>query len=200
MARAKVVGEVVLKKVRLSFPKLWKKEAATEDATPKYGASFLLDPNTPEGKANIRACREAIKAVQEDKFKKVVKLKPGREGLMDGEECISDNTGEPYSGYEGMMVVAAKNGNKFPIVDRARRPLDEEDGVIYAGCYVNAVIRFYGVDDPKRGGKGVFASLEAIQFHSDGEAFGAGAIDVDEYFDEFEDDEESYDDDDDGLV
>lgn len=195
MPREKQVGEVVLKKVRLSFPKLWKKEAATKDGTPKYGASFLMDPGTPEGKANIKACRAAIEAVQEEKFKKVVKLKSGREGIQDGDDCISDTTGEPYVGYEGLVVVAAKNGNKFPIVDRSKRPVSEEDGTIYAGCFVNAVIRFYGVDDPEKGGKGVFASLEAVQFHSDGEAFGAGAIDVDDYFD----DEEGFDDED-GLL
>lgn len=193
-----IVGEAVLKNVRLSFPKLWKKEAATDDAKPKYGASFLMDPATPDGKRNVRACQQAIEAVMMEKFKRKVTLKPGREGMQDGDDVISDKTGEPYVGYEGMKVVTAKNDKKFPIVDRRKRPVSEEDDVIYAGCYVNVVLRFYGIDGKEKGGNGIFASLEALQFAGDGEAFGGGSVDVDDYFEDFEDDggaDAGYDDD-----
>lgn len=187
------LGEVVLKDVRLSFPHIWKKQAATEDATPKFSAAFLMDPSTPAGKKNVKSCEKAIADVMKEKWKKEVRLKPGREGMQDGDEQISDNTGEVYDGYEGMMVVSAKNGNRIPIVDADKTTLAEEDGKPYAGCYVNAVIRFFAVDDAKKGGKGIFASLEAIQFKRDGEAFGAAPVDVDDYFDE-----EGFDDDEDG--
>lgn len=191
-----IVGEVVLKRARLSFPKIWKKEAATDDAEPKFGASFLMDPTTPEGKQNIRACKQAIEEVMLEKFKRKVTLKPGREGMRSGDDEISDKTGEPYVGYEGMMVVTAKNKNKFPIVDRRKRPVSEEDDVIYAGCYVNAVIRFYAIEGKEKGGNGIFASLEALQFAADGEAFGGSTVDVDDYFDDFGDDDEGVEDDD----
>ena len=203
MAKEKQIGEVFLKNVRMSFPKLFKKEAATAEGTPKFGGAFLIDPGTSDGKMNIKKCKAALKEVMVDKWKKEVTLKQGRcMAFMDGDGCISDSTGEVYGGYEGMMVVNAKNGKRFPVIDRDKTPLTEEDDKIYGGCYVNAVVRFYAVDDKEKGGKGIFASLEAVQFKADGEAFGAAPIDVDSYFEDesFEDDGEEEEDDDEGLV
>ena len=74
MARPDVV---VLKNVRLGFPKLWKAEKATETSAPKFSAHGIIDPNTATGKANIEAIKAAQKhvAVAEwgDNWQKVVK-------------------------------------------------------------------------------------------------------------------------------
>ena len=48
MARPDVV---VLKGVRLGFPKLWHAERATESSAPKYSAHGIIDPSTATGKA-----------------------------------------------------------------------------------------------------------------------------------------------------
>ena len=53
---------------------------------------------------------------------------------------------------------------------RDKTPIVEEDGILYAGCYVNASIDLWVMDNSY--GKKVLASLNAIQFVRDGEAFG----------------------------
>lgn len=194
MAREKRLGEVILKNVRCSFPKYWTPEAATADGKKKYGGSFLIDPNTADGKRNIKACNAAIQDVADENrvWKgKIPKIRdPKRMAFIEGDECVSATTGEPYNGYEGMWVVKASNAKRFPVVDADKTPLTEEDGKPYAGCFVNAVVRFYAVTDKEKGGHGLFASLEAVQFKKDGEAFGAEPVDPDDYFDEEFDDEE----------
>lgn len=205
MSREKRIGEVVLKNVRCSFPKYWKAESSVADGKKKYSGSFLIDPSTPDGKRNIKACEAAIEAVVEASpvWKgKTPKIRdPKRMAFIEGDECTAESTGEPYNGYEGMMVVKASNERRFPVVDKDKTPLTEEDGKPYAGCYVNAVVRFFGVSGADKGGAGIFASLEAVQFSRDGEAFGAEPVDVDDYFDSIDGDDDGFDggDDDDLL-
>lgn len=187
-------GQVVLKLVRLSYPHIWKPQASVEDGKLKYSANFMIDPETAEGKANIQAIKKAVAEVAKaswpentDKIVKAIDVK--RLNFRDG-ETFTNEEGEVYAGYEGMKIAKASNAKKFPIVDRDKTPTSEEDGVIYAGCYVDAVIRFYGVKGKEKGGNGIFASLEAIRFRKDGEAFGAAPVDVDDVFDDLDDEEE----------
>ena len=56
------------------------------------------------------------------------------------------------------------------LVNRDKTPIVEEDGILYAGCYVNVSIDLWVMDNSY--GKKVLASLNAIQFVRDGEAFG----------------------------
>ena len=61
-----------------------------------------------------------------------------------------------------------------------RSPLTEADGVIYAGCYVNASIEFWAQDN--NFGKRINAQLRGVQFNGDGDAFSAGRpADADEF-------------------
>jgi len=55
----------------------------------------------------------------------------------------------------------------------------EDDGTIYAGCYVNAIISLWAQDNTY--GKRINAQLEGVQFCNNGEPLGAGGIDVDEF-------------------
>ena len=68
--------------------------------------------------------------------------------------------------------------------------------MIYAGCWVNILIRPWWQNSAKWG-KRVNAGLTAVQFVRDDEPFGQGRItseDVDETFDEFADEASGYDD------
>ena len=58
----------------------------------------------------------------------------------------------------------------------------EEDGKLFAGCYVNAAISIWIMDN--KWGKRVNANLVAIQYVKDGEAFGSGAVKADAIFDD----------------
>jgi hypothetical protein len=57
--------------------------------------------------------------------------------------------------------------------------LTEDDNVVYAGCYVNAIITLWVQNNSY--GKRVNAQLDGVQFAKDGEPFGAGGIDADEF-------------------
>lgn len=184
-------SQVVLKNARLSFPRLFKAEASVEGSDPKHSAAFLLDPTTDIGKQNYRACVQAIKHVAKEEWgdeEFYKKIKADRLAIANGDDQTNQETGEVYPGYEGMKVVKAGNKKRPQVVDRRRAPVTEEDNLFYGGCRVHAVIRFYAIKGKDKGGNGIFASLEAVQFYQDDEAFGAGPIDVNDVFDDLGDD------------
>lgn len=187
----------VLKNVRLSFPKLWKPEKSTETSTPKYSAAFLIDPTTEQGKANIKAMNAVIAHVKKarwaEKADKIYSnIEWDRKPLRDGNKATNAE-GDVYAGYEDMMFVQASNQKRPQLFNRDKSQLREEDNVIYGGCYVDAVVSVYSVVDKDKGGNGVFASVELVRFREDGEAFGAGALDADDYLDDLDDDEDDED-------
>lgn len=190
--KVKVLGEVKLEGVRLSFAQLFRPKAVEEGGEPRFSASFLFDRKKPEGEAIFRKVAAAFQEVKAQKWgadhTKQPKLSPDR-------ICMRDGDLKDYDGYEGMWYVTAGSPKERRprVIDRAKRPLTEEDGVLYSGCYVNAVVRLWAQDD-KKFGKRVNASLEAVQFVRDGDAFGAKPVDVDALFDDLSDGADSGDD------
>lgn len=172
---------VVLQNVRLGFPKLFTPEASVENGPLKFSAHAIIDPETAHGKSNIEKIKAAQKHVAQnqwgEKWANVIKgLEKNRRAFRDG-DTQTNSEGDIYSGYEGMKMVAAGRSQKQgrpQNLDRRKRPVAEEDGVLYAGCYVDMVISFYTVTGKERGGNGLFASLEVVRFREDGEAFGGG--------------------------
>lgn len=192
--------EVILKDVRLSFPKLFTPEQSTPDSKPKFSAAFLMDPTTEQGKDNLRRILTAVKHACEDEWddsERYKKIKADRVCFGDGNEQTSQQTGEVYDGYKDMKFVkASAPENRRPVlVDRSRRPVSEQDQVFYGGCYCNAVIRVYTITDKNKGGNGVFASLEAVQFSRDGDPFGAGPVNAEDVFENLADGEDDFDND-----
>lgn len=185
---------ITLTNVRLSFPALFKPSSITQaDGTsskPKFQATFLLDK-----KAHAKEIAELNKLIQRaqiDKFTKVVKLKNCC--LKDGDEK------EETAGYgPEVMSIIAKSDTIPVVVDQGKRKIGKKDNgqcyvevnkdtgetkdlsaeIPYAGCYVNAGITIFAYKHAV-GGMGVSASLRWVQFAKDGEAFGAGRVDMDE--------------------
>lgn len=197
--KAQREGIVTLKKVRLSFPHLFEPSASKEDGPKKYRATFLMDPNTPEGKANIKVIQAAMdkawkgvfNKLSEEKSKKLRdKLDSDRSGLRDGDDA-TNKAGDVYSGYESMMYIGSTNGRKPKVLRRDKSVIDSTEAAeIYAGCYVNAVLSIWATDKEKHGGAGIFATLEIVQYHSKGEPFGAAELDEDDYLDAMDDEED----------
>lgn len=184
---------VVLKNVRLSFPKLFTPEASVPGGPVKFGAAFLIDPSTSEGKANLKAIEAAMnfaaKKAWADKAERIVSnLSEDRKCLRDGDKSTNAE-GDVYSGYAGMMYVAASNKKRPQVLNRDKTPLVEEDGVIYGGCRVDAVVSVYATTKKEQGGNGLFSSIEIVRFRADDEAFGAGPVNANDYLDDLEDEE-----------
>jgi len=176
-----------LENVRLSYPALDKpssiKQADGTASKPKYQATFLLDKK--QHAAVIKKLQDLIARAQIEKFGKVVPLK--NVCLRDGEEK------EDTEGYgPDVMSIIAKSDSRVPVVDGQKNPVTPDDGKWpYAGCYVNASIEIFAYRHDV-GGRGVSASLRAVQFAKDGESFGAGRVDVDKEFDEVSDNVDDY--------
>lgn len=195
MAEAKKRDDVVvLKLVRLAFPKVWKAEKATDTSEPKFSATALIDPDTAQGKENIKAIEAAIARVKkktwQEKADKIYQnIDSKRKCYGDGDDATNDE-GDVYGGFEGMKFLKAANKRRPQILNRDKSALSEEDNVIYGGCYVDMVVSVYAITDKDKGGNGVFATLELIRFRKDGEAFGAAPIDADDYLDDLEEEED----------
>jgi len=155
--------KLVLQNVRLSFPSLWQTETYKGNDTGKYVASFLVDKTTDAGKALPKMITE----VAEQAFGKPIPKKV--------EYCLKDGDQQEYDGYAGMWAIKANTKYRPTVIDRQKRPVTEEDDLIYPGCYVNASLEVYSYDGQY--GKRVGCSLNAIQFVRDGESFVASSGD-----------------------
>lgn len=173
---------IKLNNVRLSYPQLFVAKPPEAGKEPVFSASFLLDKKAH--KALIAQIEKTTERVALDAFKKKVKL--NRVPLRDGNEK-SDKEG--YG--DEVMFVGARNAKRPVVVDRDLTPLTAEDNRPYAGCYCNATIRLFAFDH-KVGGRGVSASLRAVQFVRDGESFGAGPVSAEEEFEAVADDVDGY--------
>jgi hypothetical protein len=76
------------------------------------------------------------------------------------------------------------------VFDFDKSPLTEQDGKIYSGCFVTAVIDVFG-HYHKKGGNRVLAQLKGVQYAGPGEAFGGGAPASADDFDEVDVDAEA---------
>lgn len=187
--KEKDIGEVKLKNVRLSFAHLFEPQVPKPDAEGKVGAAsfnanFLVSKTTEDGKANAKLLKEAKERVMKAKWPKGdVKLKPEK-------LCTRDGDLESYEGYEGHLYVSGRSpADRPPTLISNRRGGDgkwirvkPQDGLLYSGCYVNAIVRLWAQDNEH--GKRVNASIEAVQFFKHGDAFGAQRVDADEAFDD----------------
>ena len=146
---------VIIKNARLSFPSLFKK-AEFNGVEGKYEATYLF-PKTDT--ITYNAIMKEIDDVKDDK-----KLK-----VPDDKLCIKDGDYIDYDGYAGMWAVKASNSKRPPVFDRDLSIISEEDEKVYAGCYVNCEIDFWGQNNAY--GKRINANLLSTQFVKDGESF-----------------------------
>lgn len=186
--KKQVIGELRLSNVRLSFPHLFVPQPGIKDpktgvtSEPRWGAAFLIPKKTAHGKAQFakyKAARDEAKAAKWGDPKNWPSLKPER-------LCMRDGDLESYDGYKDHWYLASSRPTKTrdgqenappALVDRDPNVnLKRTDGKLYAGCFVNAVVRIWAQDDPAFG-KRLNCSLEAVQWHEHGEPFGATPVD-----------------------
>ena len=172
--------KIMLKNVRLSFASLFKTEWYAGADTEKFAATFLISKSDTKTVTAIEtACKQAlVEKYGEGKVAKGFKMP-----LVDGDD-------KDYKGYQDHYSIKATTKKRPTLVNRDKTPIVEEDGILYGGCYVNVSIDLWVMDNSY--GKKVLASLNAIQFVKDGEAFGTKSEGADCF--------ESLDDDDDFLL
>jgi len=202
--------EVKLQGVRLSFFRVFDPQDRKDDAGNVTGKNFncaLLIPKTDA--ATIQLVKDAMAKARINTWGQ----SPPAFGadqlcLRDGEpvDAATNEAKALYDGYAGCLYVSANRPVKLDEWNQIKagtkkRPvkvigprkgadgrfaeLNEGDPYApYSGCYVNAIIRIYGYVGDNGKKSRINASLEAIQFAKDGEAFASRGVDVDAAFDE----------------
>jgi len=161
--------KITLKNVRLAFPALFEAKTVAGEGDPAFSASFILTADHPQ----IAEINAAIAAVAKDKWgaKADAVLKEMR--AKDRVALHDGDTKAQYDGFEGNFYVTSRSKVRPLIADRDKTPLTEQDGVIYAGCYVYGVVELWAQDNNY--GKRINAQLKTVQFFRDGDAFSGGA-------------------------
>lgn len=168
--------KVVLPRVRLVYPHLFTpQESMEEGKDPRYGANFIIDPASPA----VTEIKQAMLTVANELWKgnglAVLNALEGRQKCLRNGNSNIDSDGAIRNGFKDMMYVVASNLARPTVIDRNRAPLAEADNKIYGGCWVNAIVDVYALDNPGKRIKGVFAELRGVQFVADDEPLGRGA-------------------------
>lgn len=171
--------QIIIKNARLSFPSLFKKSVFNGQEG-KFEATFLFPKSDTKTKELID---QAIKENLAD-----AKIKVGSDKLFikDGDDIFAE---KGYSGYEDHWAVKAGSNTRIGVVDGKKNPIAEEDGKIYAGCYVNVIVAPWVQNNQY--GKRINANCLGVQFVKDGEPFGAGGVDASGDFDTIDDSEDA---------
>lgn len=177
---------IKLNNVRLAFPQVFEAKAFQGEGAEMYSATFLIDPKTKEGKAIIKELEDEMVRIAKDKWG--AKADGVMKAMKNADKTCLHNgdVKDGYDGFEGMMYVSARNKTRPLVLNRDKTPLSAQDGIPYAGCYVNTSVNLWAQDNGF--GKRINAGLRGIQFLRDGDAF-AGAAPASE--DEFDSVDES---------
>ncbi len=182
--------KIKLTNVRLAFADIYEAKEFQGDGKPKFGATFLLPEDDEK---QCERLEKLINKVAKDKWDDDIP-KSVRFGKNKCLAQIGNDMDTVYDGFADMVAVKASNKTRPVLINKDKSPVAEADGVIYSGCYVNAVFTLWAQDN--KWGKRVNGSLSAIQFAKHGESFGGGAIDpnVADEFDDIDDDDDNEDD------
>ena len=169
---------VKLVNARLSFPALFRpKKGPEENSKEAFSATFILDKKT--NASSIKAIKDMIAQIVRDDFK----------GKTPPKICLRDGAEKELDGYgEDVMFISARSDRRPQVVGRDMSSLVEGDGILYAGCYVNATVRLWAQDN--KFGKRINAQLRAVQFVKEGSRFGEGTVDVSKEFEALPDEDE----------
>ena len=175
-------NEIRLDNVRLAFPKLTTPEPfpGGKDPTKYYSATLILPKNHPQLKALEKLMLDL--AIGKWGPKKGPSVLTGAKAI--GKVFLRDGDAKAdQDGFEGNMFVSARSREDNPpqLRDGMRNIIDNKNGLIYGGCYVNAIISCYAYT---KGNNVIGAGLKAIQFRSKGNAFVGGPPPEDDDFDE----------------
>lgn len=162
------MSKIKMQAVRLSFPSLFNTAKFGGEDTGKYEATFVLD------KVEHAEVIAGIKAQIERLMKEELKGKVPSDKL-----CLKDGDEMGRPEFEGKYTIKASTKKRPLVINRDKSPITESDNVIYAGCYVNAIVSLWAQNNNY--GKRINAQLDGVQFCRDGEAFGDGAVSVNEF-------------------
>lgn len=199
-------GTILIKDVRASYPHIFHAYIGkNKDGTPQTGKFGLvgLMPKTKAYFPSMNLVRDVINGILEEH--KIPKNDKGRFLFKADLKFLRDGNEAGKEEYQDHFTISASETRRPQARDITRDPKTKrprvlvpgtDDDVIYAGCWVNILIRPWWQDSVEWG-KRVNAGLTAIQFCRDDEPFGDARItpeDVDNTFDDMASEDSGYDD------
>lgn len=165
-------GVLVLKNVRLSYPKLFRAVAGKSNdgkpQEPKFGAAFIANLSAEDKEKIFKFVRDW--SIREFK----VKFSSEKYFVRDG-----DDLGKPES-IGAVVFNASERADRRPMVYDRHGKLTSSEGDVYGGCMVDAIIRPWMQNNDF--GKRINASLVGVKFVGDNEPFGAPPVPVADMF------------------
>lgn len=169
--------KIMLRNVRLSYEHIFQATKFTDNAVPKYSATFILPKDHPDLPAVKRAFFEAGKDSFPDAFNGKTWPKGYTCSLKDADEEVNsmgEILAEKNPAFAGCYIIEANSTRRPVTLHRDKSQVTEDDGIIYSGCYVNASLAADGYTYEKIK-RGVKCYLNGVQFVKDGERFGVDA-------------------------
>ena len=172
--------KVVTGKVRFSYEHVFKPQAASEGADPKYSVCLLIPKEDRQTVGEIEAAIETAKragaSLWGGKIPAGLKLP-----LRDGDE---ERPERPE--YRGMLFINAASRQKPSVVNSSKQAI-LDPAEFYSGCYGRVSINFYPYN--MAGNRGVGAGLNHVQKLFDGESL-TGRATAEEDFDDCRDEDD----------
>lgn len=191
--------KLYIKRARASYVQsLFEAKAANVagPGKPKHSISLIITPETlsfagdanpesPLGKqkgyaygpfkagAGV-AINDAATAKWADKAKDVLTQLKAQNRILLRSGAEKANT----PGYAGNMFINASSATRPQIRNSTGAQLNENEGVIYSGCYVDAVVDVWAQDNQH--GKRMNAELLAVVFSGPGERLAGGSVATDD--------------------
>ena len=186
------MGTIVqLKHVRIAFiDELFEPGQYEGKGDFRHTATFIVEPGSANDKAIQAAIQAEAVAAWGKKADTMLEDLRGDKKAYSYQKNKKDKTGEVYEGFENMYALSgvrkAKDGAplflhniKDPSTGKAQR-LTGKEGVIYAGCYVNAKVEMWAQAGTYRGMR---CGLLGVQYDAPGDSFGGASRATDDGFD-----------------
>ena len=150
---------------RVSFPKVFKPQSFS-GGDPKFSITLLFDDEK-----SLKKMKETASRVAHEKWPKGIPSglrSPFRDGTEYNDRREAEGK-DRLEGYDGKIFVRFTSSSRPGVVDPQVRPIAEEDGVLYAGCY--AIVSCSCFAYSTSGNLGVSFGLNNIQVVGPGEPF-----------------------------
>lgn len=168
-------------KGRVSFPDVFEARAFNPNDKPKFALTLIfpaIDQMEPDQLEKLKAMKAAANEAANERFK------VGLDGEYRGKKLVSPfhKTDEKPDYYEpGQIFVKFSSFQKPGLVYPNKKPILEDSGDFYAGCWAHVSFDAYTYDHS--GNRGVAFGLRNIQKVADDEPFSGSRTSPDDDFD-----------------
>lgn len=165
-------------KFRASYANVYVPTAIEEGQDKKYNIAMLYDADE-----DISAMKKAVRAAAVEAWGKDKEKWP-KKRRMPFRSGDKDKPGNPE--YAGKIFVSASCKEAPGVIDRRKKPITQESGDFYSGCFARATLIAFHYK--KAGNEGISFALQNVQKLEDGDKL-SGKRDAAGDFDDLEEEE-----------